>query len=103
MDVKSAVHIAAEYVADMEQLTALRSDRNEEEEFRFLGGIDFAVEGTRFDEDKNAWVIEVGFTRPWDRAKPNPLSGLSNALQDRRTIKKVVVSDENGKVISYGG
>ena len=63
----------------------------------------FSFDGTRFNNSNDTWIIEVGFTRPWDKARPNPLLSVGNGLlsQDRRTIKKVVISDTDGKVISY--
>ena len=102
MNVKEAVKIAADYVADMEQLTLSQQSRVEQEEYQFLGQLNFSIEGTRFDEGSNEWIIEVGFTRPWDKAPTNPLLGSVGSSQDRRTIKKVTISDNDGKVITYG-
>lgn len=104
MDVKQAVNIAADYVAEMEQLTRSKDSRTENDGLQFLGELHFSIEGTRFDENKDNWIIEVGFTRPWDKARSNPLLGIGDTSlnQDRRTIKTIVISDANGKVVSYG-
>lgn len=102
MNVKEAVKIAADYVADMEQLTLSHQSRAKQEEYQFLGQLNFSIEGTRFDEKSSEWIIEVGFTRPWDKAPANPLLGQAGIAQDRRTIKKVTISDSDGKVITYG-
>lgn len=102
MNVNEAVGIAAKYVVSMESLSnkELEGDFNDA-----LNQLRFAVEGTRYDEKDAKWFIEVGFTRMWDRAPRNALAGLSGASvapQDNRTLKQVVVSDESGKVLSYG-
>lgn len=99
MDVKQAVRIAADYVADMETVV---SPQRESDNLQILSDMDFAVEGTDFDDGKGEWKIDVGFTRPWDKAKSNPLSGMDPSMQDRRTFKCVTVSDADGSVVSYG-
>lgn len=102
MDVKQAVNIAAEYVAEMEQLTRLKDARNKGDDLQFLKQLHFSIEGTKFNDRDKTWVIEVGFTRPWDKAPSNPLLGGSVPGQDHRTIKRVTISDDDGKVIRYG-
>ena len=64
MDVEQAVNIAADSVAEMEQLTRSKDSRTQDGDLQFLGELHFSIEGTRFDENKDAWIIEVGFTRP---------------------------------------
>lgn len=104
LNVKQAVRIAADYVYDMESMN-LSENVDEMERSSFLQGRRFSIEGTRFNEGRNCWEIEVGFTRPWDRSKPNAIANLGgspSAAGDRRTDKTVVISDDTSEVISYG-
>lgn len=64
MDVKEAVKKAAAYVIDLESMSAGGTKPVKAE--ALLRDIRFAVEGTHFDEKKDEWDIEVGFTRKWD-------------------------------------
>ena len=61
MDVKEAVKKAAAYVIDLESMSAGGTKPVKAE--ALLRDIRFAVEGTHFDEKKDEWDIEVGFTR----------------------------------------
>lgn len=101
MNVKEAVKIAARYVAELEGVAdgmALEVSADQ-----VLRDIRFAVEGTRYDDSSNRWDIEVGFARRWDQASASPLAGLAGSVSDKRTFKTVVIDDETGKVLSYGG
>lgn len=60
MDVKEAVKKAAAYVIDLESMSAGGTKPVKAE--ALLRDIRFAVEGTHFDEKKDEWDIEVGFT-----------------------------------------
>ena len=100
MDVKGAVKAAADYVAELESMTSAETESESSEQV--LRDIRFAVEGTRYDERKKRWGIDVGFVRPWDRATLSPLSGLVDSTQDNRTFKTVTIDDATGKVLAYG-
>lgn len=97
MDVKGSARVAVEYVAGMEQLTRSNSSGTEGEDFQYLDQLNFSIGRTSFDDARDAWVIEVGLTRPRDKARANPLVGGSSAALDRRTIKTVGISDSDEK------
>lgn len=104
MDVKQAAKIATNYVYDMESLLDTTTT-DEEQRLQFLKDRRFSIEGTHFDDSKKSWIIEIGFTRPWDRAKSSAianLSGTPNSTGDNRSYKTIVVSDDSGHIISYG-
>ena len=103
MDVKQAVMKAATYVAKIESLT--QSGADEMDPIELLRAMDFAVEGVRFDETGQRWLIDVGFVRKWDRSRQNALAGLSGtpvSNMDKRTFKEVIISEESGEVVKYG-
>ena len=85
MDVKEAVKKAAAYVIDLESMSAGGTKPVKAE--ALLRDIRFAVEGTHFDEKKDEWDIEVGFTRKWDQATASPLMGLAGNVKDNRTCQ----------------
>lgn len=97
MDVKEAAQKAASYTADMETLA------NPDGKALFLGKSGFAIESTRYIEDKKRWEIGVGFVRAFDREGNASVVGLGvrEPLRDLRTYKTVTISDDSGEVVSY--
>lgn len=97
MDVKAAAKKAAAYAADMETLT------NPDEKALFLSESGFAIESTRYLEDKKRWEIGVGFVREIDRRSNASVRVFGNQepMRDLRTYKTVTISDDSGEVISY--
>ena len=88
IDVKAAIRAAKQYVADI-----YSSD-----EIKNIG-----LEEVAFSDDHNAWLITIGFSRPWDGTEADRLMSVfettaANVL--RRTYKKLIVSATDGKVIS---
>lgn len=84
MDVKEAIGKAKTYVAE-----TFSDDKP-----RNIG-----LEEVRFDDRRNAWLITIGFSRPWDTTKP--FAGvLAKDIDLNRTYKVVRVDDQNGSVIS---
>ncbi|WP_367874130.1 hypothetical protein [Luteolibacter sp. Populi] len=80
MNVKEAVKLAMQYVADL----------FEEEKIENLG-----LEEVEFDEPENAWHVTIGFSRPWDR-----LSGISLRNTLSRSYKVVAINDGTAKILS---
>ena len=83
MEVKDAVRLAKEYVADLfeaEQITNV------------------GLEEVVFDEPSDCWNVTIGFSRPWDEKGP-----LVTALAERspaRSYKVVHISDLDESVES---
>lgn len=103
MDVREAVQIAIDYAVEMESITSSKTEPLNTPEF--LNARRFSIEATRFNPEKNIWSIEVGFTRPWDKAVRGALAGMAGgpaSTGDTRTIKTVQISDEDGRVLNYG-
>lgn len=103
MNVQEAARIAMNYVYEMESITSTPTT-DAEQKLSFLANRRFAIEGARFQEDDHTWFIEVGFTRPWDQAPSTvfaSMTGASNPQRDNRTIKTVIISDDNQEVLSY--
>lgn len=104
MDVREAVKIAVEYTVDMELV--ISSDSKTQNIPEFLEERRFSVEATNYDSENKVWNIEVGFTRPWDRANRGGLASMTGGAAstgDVRTYKTVQISDDNGIVLGYGG
>ncbi len=80
MDVKLAVEKAKAFVIELFA----------NEQIRNLG-----LEEVEFDESEHAWLITLGFTRPWDQA--NFASKLG--MLEPRTYKIIRIS-EDGTVVS---
>ena len=97
IDVKEAAQKAAAYTADMETLA------NPGETSLFLTKSGFAIESTRYIEDKKRWEIGVGFVRSFARAGNANVAGLGarEPLRALRTYKTVVISEDTGEVVSY--
>ena len=83
MEVKDAVQLAKDYVADLfegEQITNV------------------GLEEIEFDEMSNCWKVTIGFSRPWDHRGP-----VITRLTDRdttRSYKVVHINDRNEDVKS---
>ena len=83
MEVKDAVRLAKDYVADLfeaEQITNV------------------GLEEVEFDLSSNSWKVTIGFSRPWDQKGP-----LVAALAERspaRSYKVVRIDDQSHKVRS---
>ena len=76
MEVKDAVRLAKEYVADL----------FEDEQIENVG-----LEEVVFDDESDSWGVTIGFSRPWDRKGP-----LATALAERnpaRSYKMVRIDD----------
>jgi hypothetical protein len=84
MDVKEAVALAKQYIAELFV----------EEKISNLG-----LEEVEFDESGNTCIITLGFSRPWDEMR-NALSTLASQVNPRRTYKVVRISDDSRKILS---
>ena len=84
MEVKEAVKIAIDYIAEV------FSDEN-------LSNI--GLEEITFDEINDSWNVTVGFSRPWDYQAPGVVAGLQ-PKQPVREFKIITVSNKDGKVIA---
>lgn len=83
MEVKEAVQIAKDYVADIysaEHITNL------------------GLEEVEFDHISNKWKITVGFSRPWDHN--NALHQVIREGRPERSYKLVRISDESRSIES---
>lgn len=85
MDVKQAVALAKQHIADLFA----------EENLSNIG-----LEEVEFDEHPGEWRVTVGFSRPWDEVPRNALSALAGATAVRRTYKVVRIADTSGRVLS---
>ncbi len=79
MNVKQAVQVAKDYVADM---------------FGDEGITDVGLEEIEF-ESGGYWQITIGFSRPWSRNVGPVLGNLGS-----RTYKTIKVRDKDGNVLS---
>ena len=88
MNVKEAVKVALEYVADLFKRESLSN---------------IGLEEVVFDSATNEWKVTVGFSRPWDYDRPGTLKGMfdpTREKQARREYKVVHVDAETGEVRS---
>ena len=86
MDVKLAVSTAKEYVASL---------------FANEGVEHLGLEEVEFDDSEKAWIVTVGFSRPWDRVRaPNAMTALMNPMALPRSYKIVRIDDKAGQVVS---
>ena len=92
MEVKDAVKIALEYVADA---------------FSDADLSNLGLEEVIYDDAEAQWKVTVGFSRPWDYPQPSPIEALtSSALltKPRRPINRayrvVEIRDSDGKATS---
>ncbi len=82
MDVKEAVQVAREYVADL----------FDSEKISNVG-----LEEVAFDDAEGLWEITVGFSRPWER---QGALGMDLGLKAQRAYKVVCISNSSGTVKS---
>lgn len=85
MEVKQAVEVAKNYVADL----------FESEEITNIG-----LEEIEYDDLENLWQITIGFNRPWDRNVGLLVNAASSRTYKRRTYKKIAIRDRDHKVLS---
>jgi len=78
MNVKEAVKMAIEYVAEI-----FESENPE----------NIGLEEVFFNEQENAWEVTIGFSRPWDHPKTSALFSTMQALATPRRQYKVVKID----------
>ena len=91
MDVAEAIRVAKQYV------THVFADEPIQE---------IGLEEVSYDDSSNVWNVTVGFTRPWERetARTRRTSLYLNPdLHDpraRRTNKRLLISDRDGKPVA---
>ena len=89
MDVKEAVRLAKQHIAEL---------------FKDEDAKDIGLEEIEFDGPAGAWRVTVGFSRPWnDRDEPQPLFPSLNAIPTHRRVrdmKVVILDDVNGNILS---
>lgn len=61
--------------------------------------INVGLEEVEFDESDKAWIVTVGFSRPWDEPR-NSLAAFAVTPNSLRTYKTVKIGDQDGKVLS---
>lgn len=84
MNVKEAVALAKNYLADVfvdEQISNL------------------GLEEIEYSDEDDAWLITLGFSRPWSVGRVGALSA-SLGLDTSRFYKVVCISDGDGNLIS---
>jgi hypothetical protein len=86
MNVKDAVKLAMEYVADL----------FEDEKIENLG-----LEEVEYDDDNHYWQVTIGFSRPWDYSR-NAFAALASAGGNtpRRTYKLITINAQTKEVLS---
>jgi hypothetical protein len=67
--------------------------------------LDVGLEEVSYDDSSNVWNVTVGFTRPWERARTRVPSALylnpdAHDPRKRRTYKRVLISDRDGKPVA---
>lgn len=97
MELKQALRMAVAYISRIESLTG----RGESPEaFKHDGGV--AIEGVEYDEEADEWNVSVGFFRPWNRNEDGIVLPVPSAIMPQmRTIKTVVIDNQNGRVVDY--
>jgi hypothetical protein len=80
MDVKQAVDLAKQHVADL---------------FATEGLFNLGLEEVEYDDARDLWRITVGFSRTWDQQ-----GSVASLLAPTKRTYKVVTIDKTGKVIS---
>jgi hypothetical protein len=84
MNVKSAVAVAKQHVADL---------------FGPEDVVNLALEEVEYDDTKDQWRITVGFTRSWEHdLAGGPFADF--AVNPLRRTYKVVIVDKDGKPLS---
>jgi hypothetical protein len=85
MDVKAAVAGAKKEIAEL---------------FADEGIQQVGLEAVEFDDAEQAWIVTIGFLRPWE-TPPNTLAALVGQGPSRRRVYKVVrIADATGQVLS---
>lgn len=84
MDVKEAVAKAKTYVAEAFAGESLR---------------DLGLEEIRFEDESDAWLITLGFSRSWDPPKI-VTNRLGRDLDLNRTYKTVRIADPDGRLLA---
>ena len=85
MEVKQAVEVARNYVADL---------------FASEGITDIGLEEIEYDDFENLWQITIGFSRPWDQNTGSLFVAASSRTYKRRTYKRIAIRDRDHKVLS---
>ena len=87
MQVKDVVAMAVDHIREL----------FEHEQLSNLG-----LEEVEFDPDQEAWIVTVGFSRPWDYPQKTALGDLvaGKAMQPKRSFKVVRISDKGQEVLS---
>jgi hypothetical protein len=55
------------------------------------------LEEVEFDESENAWLITLGFSRPWNSVR-NAYTAISGEPAAKRSYRVIVVKDQTGDV-----
>ena len=84
MDVKDAVHKAKEFLVD---LLADEDPSN------------IGLEEVEYDDQERAWLVTLGFSRPWNSTR-NTLTSITGESAVKRAYRTLKISDETGKVAS---
>ena len=84
MEVKEAVKVAKDYVADI-----LKEE----------GVVNLGLEEIEFGEGDNTWHVTLGFSRPWNTVR-NALTAMTGENAPRRVYRVVKIKDDDGRVIS---
>ena len=85
MDVKEAVRVAKQHIADL---------------FQDERVVNIGLEEVEFDAFSNRWLVTIGFSRPWDRSPTSPLVAAITAPPEYRRSMKIVSIDDQGKIQS---
>jgi hypothetical protein len=86
IDVRQAVIAAKEYLQSLKDQIGRQIE-------------DLRLEEVELSEDKNFWLITLGFSRPADRAK-NPLADLTDSPKYEREYKIFKIDSQTGEVQS---
>jgi hypothetical protein len=84
MDVKEAVNVAKNYIADL---------------FRDEGIINLGLEEVEFDDRSSSWNVTIGFSRPWDRRITTIITAFTQQEGSPSRSYKVVRIDDNTKEV----
>jgi hypothetical protein len=85
VNVNEAVSVAKKHVSDLFA----------EERVTNLG-----LEEVEFNDSEQAWLITLGFSRPWDEPKNTIAAITQQVAYPRRVFKLVRVKDATGEVLS---
>lgn len=82
MDVKQAVTLAKQHVAEL---------------FLQEGIANLGLEEVEYDDSHDVWRVTVGFSRAWDQMGA---IGVAAGLRRNRTYKIVSIADKDGTILS---